>query len=135
MSATTGKKGPDKAPASPKMSNIYTPNVDNYVDAPNIIRNDTCKQCERSDVDFADMVNCLFCKNDFHAINCSNDQSCDVSPKTGFTNYIYPAISNTGSFEKRPGNFKFICDFCITSFEQSNHVNQSSKINILDDSL
>ena len=113
-----------------------TMNMDGkYIDAPNIVVDNKCKQCEKDDIDIGELVSCLFCCNYFHAINCADDQSKDVSPKTVYANQLLPAITNTGSFEKRPGNFKFICDFCMTSFENNQCGTNGDKVKKLDDKV
>ena len=74
--------------------------------------NGECVSCKKS-VGSVYVV-CFFCKETFHAVNCSAPTSiCNTS----FHQLYKPLTEKTGVNASRPGNFLFACDNCMTSYE------------------
>jgi hypothetical protein len=77
-------------------------------------------------------LQCLFCKSIFHAVckdamrgdRKGNDVICARS--------FYNSFSNANSNSRRPHNFLFACDACITQGEHYNLATLESKVDIID---
>ena len=90
--------------------------------APNVFVNGRCNQCDSDNT--AETVSCLFCKEMFHLSNCFNEETMDCVAPSGLKSFVN-AVTKSGAFSKRNGNFRFICDPCITQFE----INQTCSTN------
>lgn len=91
-----------------------------YIEANIIIKGNTCSEC-CNNVDLRkEAVQCFKCNNLFHA-NCFRDAR-DVCTQSALTNHIIPALSNSGSYEKRFGRFLFFCNFCASKSMTLNSV-------------
>ena len=68
-------------------------------------------------------VQCLVCKNSFHAIcpNVSNDDK--LATETTVTNFL---LSSTKK------NFSFLCDICLINFERNAAESDACRINTLE---
>ena len=90
--------------------------VDNgYVEADVMIDGTKCKRC-CEEVDLRkEAVNCFRCNKFFHGI-CYKNQN-DIGSPSAMTQHLVPAVSKTGSYERRFGHFIFLCDYC---FDQAN---------------
>ena len=95
----------------------------------NRVVNGCCIQCESKDVE--EFVSCLFCKVSFHMNGCFENGDDDILPLTCSKNF-YKAINNIGKFAHRPGNFRFVCDPCITNFETKETCTTNDHVQILD---
>ena len=75
--------------------------------------NGKCSTCSKNAMNAS--VSCLMCKVKFHAHDCSADQQdiCNAS----FYRLFKPLSDKSGNNSHRPGNFKFVCDNCLTAFE------------------
>ena len=72
-----------------------------------------CSTCDKSALGYA--VICFMCLKKFHAVGCSVPSNiCTQTHLNSFT----PLSEKTGVNDQRPGNFKFVCDICITKFEK-----------------
>ena len=72
---------------------------------------------------------CLMCNNKFHAVctNADGDKSGNevICARTFYGSFIK---ASTGVYSNRPGNFVFICDCCMTSFEHKKTATTEDKI-------
>ena len=89
------------------------------------------EQEEQEVIDCSEIVQCYFCKDSFHAINCKDD-SCNVSATSVFKNQLSPAVNNTSSYERRFGRFLFMCDDCITLEEKKRASATADRVQLLD---
>ena len=87
----------------------------------------SCTTCGKSA--FGCCVTCFLCLQKFHAVGCSVDSN--ICTQT-FLNAYTPLSDKTGVNETRPGNFKFICNICITDFEIKRAKSSSDKLNCLE---
>ena len=97
-----------------------------------------CSTCKKSAVNC--YVTCLFCKAKFHAYDCTSESQ-DLC-KQSFYKLFKPLTEKSGVNSHRPGNFKFICDPCLTGFEHSqvktneDHLNEIKlKVSSLEDGM
>ena len=74
----------------------------------------------------------MFCRNIFHATDCFTDRERDISAPTILKSTIIPAVGNSGAWEKRYGRFQFLCEYCITVFEQKSQTTSDNRVEILD---
>ena len=84
-------------------------------DGPSYVLNSSgeCDLCKKSAAN--SFVTCLFCQLKFHAVGCNTAN--DICTAT-FLNMFKPLSEKVGSTNsKRPGNFTFVCDPCLTSHE------------------
>ena len=95
----------------------------------NRVVNGCCIQCESKDTE--EFVSCLFCKVSFHMNSCFENGDDDILPLTCAKNF-YKAMNNVGKFAHRPGNFRFVCDPCITTFETQETCTTNNHVQILD---
>ena len=99
------------------------------VSSPNVFVKGRCKQCD-SDAE-AETVSCLFCKEIFHLSNCFQEDALNcVAPSS--VNTFVNAVNKKSGFAKRSGNFKFICDPCLTQFEINQTSSTNDKVQALD---
>ena len=110
------------------MSNDSDPALDDRLE-PNRVKDGVCVQCESEEAD--EFVSCMFCKLCFHLNGCFDNGFLDILPNSCTKNF-YKAINKSGKFAHRPGNFRFICDPCITKFENSEVSSTNDNIQILD---
>ena len=96
-----------------------------------------CITCEKSAI--GSSVSCFICFKKFHAVGCS--VSSDICTRT-YLNSFTPLSEKTGINDQRPGNFKFVCDICMTKFEKKQARNTSdeftclqNQVNKLDESM
>ena len=96
--------------------------------ASNIIMPDgTCRKCENRV--YSNFVSCLVCKSKFHATGCSND--IDICTPT-FLNLFKPFSEKVApKYAARPGNFHFLCDACLTTFEINKAASDNDKVDSL----
>ena len=100
--------------------------------ATNRIINGKCGACSSEDVDSkSEVIQCYWCKNSFHAIECSNDQF-NVSAPSVFKNHLHAAVNNASPYEKRFGRFLFICNDCITLEEKRQAAAKTDRVELLD---
>ena len=85
-----------------------------------------CVTCEKSA--FGASVTCFMCLKKFHAVGCS--VSSNICTQT-FLNSFTPLCGKTGVNGQKPGNFKFVCDICMTQFEQKQARNTSDEFTCL----
>ena len=62
---------------------------------------------------------------------CFNNGDKDILPNSCAKSF-HKAINKIGKFAQRPGNFRFICDPCITKFENSQTCTTNDNVQILD---
>ena len=97
--------------------------------APNVFVDGRCNQCESDNT--AETVSCLFCKDLFHISNCFSEDALDCVAPSGLKSFVN-AVTKSGAFAKRNGNFRFICDPCLTQFEISQTSSTHDKVQALD---
>ena len=90
-----------------------------------------CSTCEKSALNTC--VTCFLCLKKFHAYGCS-DPSSTICNQT-FLNSFKPLNEKTGVNSSRPGNFLFVCDFCMTDFEQKRSMMLSDKFSCLQNQI
>ena len=88
----------------------------------------SCTTCGKSATGCS--VTCFMCLVKFHAVGCSVDAN--ICTQT-FLNSYTPLSDKSGVNNFRPGNFKFICDFCLTAFENEQAKTSTDKFNCLED--
>jgi len=88
-----------------------------------------CKVCDSANNQ--ETVSCLQCERKFHMINCAENESDDCLSTSAF-NQILKAINKTGKYATRPGNFRFICDPCMTKVECEKTCTTNDKVQLLD---
>ena len=80
-------------------------------------------------------LTCVFCRQKFHAVckSATGDRSGSdtICARTFYTSFM-TATSDTGVYSKRPGNFLFSCNPCLTHLEQKGAVTQESKVDVID---
>ena len=80
-------------------------------------------------------LTCVFCRQKFHAVckTATGDRSGSdtICARTFYTSFV-TATSDTGVYSKRPGNFLFSCNPCLTQLEQKGAVTQESKVDVID---
>jgi hypothetical protein len=102
--------------------------------AKNLLVNGLCKACSNDEVvKSTDIVQCFWCKDSFHAINC--DETCNVSAPTVFTAHLSHAVNNTSSYAKRFGRFLFICNDCSTAEEEKRAATTVDRVGLLDNKI
>ena len=92
----------------------------------------TCTSCKQESCG-PESICCMFCQQVFHAVcrdpagkTVANDSICG---KTFFNQFA--TTFKDGNAANRPGNFVFICDPCMTSFEVREQVTQGDRVSIL----
>ena len=97
-------------------------------DPSNILMPDgKCKKCKNKVHN--NYVSCLMCKWKFHATGCSND--IDICTPS-FLSVFKPFSEKTApKYAARPGNFKFVCDGCLTRFEINKVSSNDDKVDSL----
>ena len=95
----------------------------------NIVTNGVCTHCESDNAE--EFVSCMFCNTIFHMNGCLNADLKNILPNT-CAKHFHKAINKSGKFAHRPGNFRFICDPCITKFENSQTCTTNDNVQILD---
>ena len=89
-------------------------NAPNGEPGSNFFEKGECKKCG-SDKD-QETFPCLRCKKKFHITNCGkNDDTFTLMPSS-FESFK-KVVNKTGKFSTRPGNFRFVCDPCLTQIE------------------
>lgn len=91
-----------------------------------------CKACDSDKVQEA--VSCLDCEKQFHMINCAENENDDCLTSSAFS-HIQKAIVKSGKYAIRPGNFRFICDPCLTNIELKKTCTTNDNIQILDNKV
>lgn len=96
-----------------------------------------CNTCEKSAM--GSSVMCFICLKKFHAVGCSVPST--ICTQT-FLNSFTPLCEKAGVNNQRPGNFKFVCDICMTKFEKEKARRTSdeftslqNQVNKLDESM
>ena len=95
----------------------------------NMIVDDKCKNCGCGDK--SETVSCLFCKQDFHFYDCFENSNDDIAPSSCGKSF-YKAINKIGKYSHRPGNFRFVCDPCLTKFENDQTCTSNDRVQMLD---
>ena len=102
--------------------------------AKNVFRGGKCVNCKSDNLD--ETICCLFCKTPYHAVNCFMEQADNCFPNQGFNNQWKPALENKkGAWRRRPGNVRFICDYCMTQFEIGLVQTDTDKVDRLDERM
>ena len=96
---------------------------------PNTVKDGICQNCSKQEVE--EFVSCLFCKIQFHMNGCFENSDDDILSNSDAKSF-YKAIQKSGKFGIRPGNFRFICDPCITDFENKQTCTTNDSVQILD---
>ena len=100
--------------------------------AANLLVDGRCEACSSEEqIGCNEVIQCYWCKDSFHAINCIDD-SCNVSAPTAFTNHLSPAVNNTSPYDKRFGRFLFTCNDCVTYEEKRRAAAASDRVELLD---
>ena len=85
--------------------------------------NGECTSCKKSAGNA--YVVCFFCKDSFHAVNCSAPTSiCNSS----FHQLFKPLTEKIGVNASRPGKFLWACDICLTNHEIDQVSTDNNKI-------
>lgn len=114
------------------MSNVDATPPDSGEDPPielNKVLNGICQQCEGDNPE--EFVSCMFCKVCYHMNGCFDNADHDILPNSCTKNF-HKAINKSGKFAHRPGNFRFVCDPCITKFENTQTCTTNDNVQILD---
>ena len=110
--------------------------MERFLETANVIPDSTkiCNRCKDEVDESSDVlsVRCLLCKHKFHASGCFEEYSKDIAPPSVFKNTLQHAVNNTGRYQNRCGRFVFLCDFCMTSFENQQTVTHDEKVDMLD---
>ena len=92
-----------------------------------------CSSCEDADAESTSVI-CFMCKNKYHAVcrNADGDRkgSKIIVNRTFFVQYN--SMVNSDIYQSRPGNFPFVCDSCMTNFEQENAANKEDKVSSIE---
>ena len=84
-----------------------------------IIEGTKCKRCcEQVDLK-KEAIKCFKCNQYFHGV-CYRNQH-DISSPSALAGHLAPAVSKSGSYEKRFGHFLFFCSPCYNEFSEHNH--------------
>ena len=75
-------------------------------------------------------VTCMICKVKFHGTGCSND--IDICTKSFMDLYKPHAEKSTPKYAARPGNFLFMCDPCMTTYEIQSAAKEQTKVDALE---
>ena len=90
----------------------------------------TCKDASAEETS----LTCLFCKNQFHAVCKDADKDrtkSDIICNRSFYNSFIGV--KTGKINsQRFGTFTFVCDECMTQFEQKKKATTESKVDVID---
>lgn len=93
-----------------------------------------CDSCDDADT-MNTALSCMFCQESFHAV-CRDAQGdktgTDIICTRSFFNQYDKVAGSEGVYKSRPGNFAFICDVCMTNFEQKNAATQENKVDVID---
>ena len=93
--------------------------------------NGTCNKCLKK-VNNND-ISCFICKERFHAVGCSMD--IDICTQS-FMNQFRPHVDKVSAkYAARPGNFLFMCNPCMTSFEVKNTSKNQNKVDALEEKV
>ena len=89
----------------------------------------TCTSCNDASA-LKTALFCLMCSKKFHAVctNVDGDKSGNevICARTFYSSFM--KASSTGVYSKRFGNFVFICDCCMTSYEHNKTATNEDKI-------
>ena len=78
----------------------------------NVNEHGICSKCSRPAA--GEVVVCMICNFKFHAICTGVEQTiCTATFLGDFTK----VVNKAGAYKGRPGNFRFVCDPCLTNFE------------------
>ena len=95
----------------------------------NMLEDGKCMNCGSEDK--TETVSCLFCKKEFHLFDCFEDSDDDIVTSSCGKSF-YKAINKTGKYSYRPGNFRFVCDPCLTNFENEQTCTSNDRVQMLD---
>ena len=95
----------------------------------NTVMDGKCQNCDSQEPE--EFVSCLFCNLQFHLNGCFENSDDDILSNS-HSKTIYKAIHKTGKFAHRPGNFRFVCDPCLTNFESKQTCTTNDSVQILD---
>ena len=95
----------------------------------NTVKNGKCQNCDSQQVE--EFLCCLFCKVKVHMNGCFDDSDDDILSNSDAKSF-YKAINKIGKFAHRPGNFRFVCDPCLTNFESKQTCTTNDSVQILD---
>ena len=96
---------------------------------PNTMDSGKYQNCNRQES--GKFVSCLFCKVKFHLNGCFENSDDDILNNSDAKSF-YKAIHKIGKFSHRPGNFRFVCDPCLTHFENKETCTTNDSVQILD---
>ena len=102
-------------------------------DSPGRVVNGVCKRCTGTGVE--QFVSCMLCTATFHLYECDkeNPDNDILSKSDGKT--AYRIINKSGKCEKRPGNFRFVCDPCLTKHETKQTCTTNQNVQMLDNKV
>lgn len=124
----TGQQNSNHEPDTTSVTEpVIIPAVEYLLD-----EDDTCTSCKQEKCGH-ESVCCMFCQMVFHA-QCRDSTGKSVAQDSICGKTFYNQFATTlkdGNAANRPGNFKFICDPCMTSFEESRQVTQGDRVSIL----
>lgn len=119
---------PNNSPASQETQSETTGNVFGLM-----CQSGICNTCDDADAESASVV-CFMCKNRYHAVcrNADADRKGNkiIANRTFFVQYN--AMINSDVYKSRPGNFPFVCDCCMTGFEQKNAATKENKVDSIE---
>ena len=119
-------------PPRPSSAAIFSTPPSGYVPSSNqyalIDSSGICSSCNDASALKASLV-CLLCSHKFHAV-CTNVDGDKTGNEVICARTFYGSFmkASNGVYSKRPGNFVFICDSCMTSFEHSQSATKEDKI-------
>ena len=94
-----------------------------------------CKSCHDTDTTNGTLC-CMFCTQYFHAVcrdALTGDKSgTEIICTRSFFNNFLKVTADEGVYTNRHGNFKFVCDRCLTNFETNRVASQDDKIDKVD---
>ena len=94
-----------------------------------------CVSCDDASA-FNTSLTCMFCHQKFHAVckSATGDRSGSdtICARTFYKSFTTAANDDIGIYSKRPGNFLFSCDPCLSKFEQGKASTQESKVDVID---
>ena len=115
--------------SSPGINNDNNVNISSLVDQYALINNSgICNSCNDASA-LKTSLTCLMCSHKFHAVctNVDGDKSGNevICARTFYSSFMK---ASGGVYSQRPGNFVFICDFCMTSFEHKKTAKSEDKL-------
>ena len=95
----------------------------------------TCTSCHDTTAKLSKLT-CLFCQLNFHS-TCKDATKGDKTGKqvictSSFYKTFNTVTSGQGVNSERHGNFVFVCDSCMTTFEQDRASTSESKVDVID---